>query len=384
MAKRAEIGLVYLAGLIQGVALVTFPAASSIFTSPYPQGYGFSSSQYGAMFLPQVVLAILASSLAPTFAKRWHLKRVFLLGMGSNLASMALLTLSTLFMSSTSLAYGILLLATAALGFGFGATVMAANTYAEEFFPERVDSTVLALNALLGTGTALAPLFVAVFVGLGVWWLLPVLVEFALLVPLLLGRRAPLQVAADRGAPRATQAGTGFLRGLPRRFWLYAAVVLLYGIVETLNGNWSGLYLTQQRGVPTQWASLALTAFWAMVTVGRVLAAVASPPVPARWIYLVLTALLVVAFLVISQVSTAIGGVFAFGFAGLACSAFFPLSISFGGGEFTRLKAVISGELIAFYQVGYGIAAFGVGPLRDVTGVTLSTIYVEPVSWLVR
>lgn len=41
MAKRSEIGLVYLADLFQGLALVTFPAASTIFTSPRPQGYGF-------------------------------------------------------------------------------------------------------------------------------------------------------------------------------------------------------------------------------------------------------------------------------------------------------------------------------------------------------
>ena len=36
MAKRAQIGLVYFVGLAQGLALVTFPAASSIFTSPHP------------------------------------------------------------------------------------------------------------------------------------------------------------------------------------------------------------------------------------------------------------------------------------------------------------------------------------------------------------
>ncbi len=327
------------------------------------------------MFLPQVILAILASSLAPTLARRWHLKRVFLLGLGSNLASMTLLALSNLFISSSSLAFGILLLATAALGLGFGATVMAVNTYAEEFFPERVDSAVLALNALLGTGTALAPLFVALFVGLGAWWLLPVLVGVALLVLLFFSARATLQVTADRDAHGIAKAGAGFLRGLPRRFWLYAAIVLLYGIVETLNGNWSGLYLTQQRGVSTQWASLALTAFWAMVTIGRVLAAVVSTRIPARWIYVGLPMLLVVAFLIISQVSTSIGGVLAFGFAGLACSAFFPLSISFGGKEFPRFIAVVSGELIAFYQVGYGIAAFGVGPLSEVADVPLSAIY---------
>jgi hypothetical protein len=35
----------------------------------------------------------------------------------------------------------------------------------------------------------------------------------------------------------------------------------------------------------------------------------------------------------------------------------------------------VSGELVAFYQAGYGVAAFGVGPLRDLTGRPLGTIY---------
>jgi fucose permease len=192
---------------------------------------------------------------------------------------------------------------------------------------------------------------------------------------LLFSTRTPLQVAARQGAPGGAQASAGFLRGLPQRFWLYAAMVLLYGIVETLNGNWSTLYLTQQRGVPAQWASLALTAFWAMVTVGRVLVAVVSSHVSSRWIYLGLPALLVLAFLFIAEVHTALGGILAFGLAGLACSALLPLSISFGGSEFPRLTALVSGELIAFYQVGYGLAAFGVGPLHDRAGLPLSTIY---------
>jgi MFS family permease len=372
--SRGEIGLVYLAGLVQGIALVTFPAASTILTSP--QDYGLSSSQYGTMFLPQVVLAILSASLAPAFARRWGLKRVFLLGLGSDLVSMTLLALSSLVMATAPLAYGLLLLATAALGLGFGATIMALNTFAEAFFPTRADDAVLALNALLGTGTALAPLFVAIFLGLGAWWLLPVLVAGALVGLLLYSSTTPLRTAANQGAPGgAASGGGGFLRGLPHRFWLYAAMVLLYGIVETVNGNWSTLYLTQQRGVPTQWASLALTAFWAMVTVGRVLVAVVSSHVSSRWIYLGLPALLVLAFLLIAQVSTALGGILAFGLAGLACSALLPLSISFGGSEFPRLTAVVSGELIAFYQVGYGLAAFGVGPLHDRAGLPLSTIF---------
>ncbi len=36
--------------------------------------------------VPQVVLAILSASLAPAFARRWTLKRVLLLSLGSDLA----------------------------------------------------------------------------------------------------------------------------------------------------------------------------------------------------------------------------------------------------------------------------------------------------------
>ena len=41
-----EIAAVYVAAVIQGLALVTFPAASTVFTSP--QHYGLSSTEYGA------------------------------------------------------------------------------------------------------------------------------------------------------------------------------------------------------------------------------------------------------------------------------------------------------------------------------------------------
>ena len=51
MAQRNEIAVVYGAGLIQGVALVTFPAASVIFTSA--SDYGLSRTEYGGMFVPQ-------------------------------------------------------------------------------------------------------------------------------------------------------------------------------------------------------------------------------------------------------------------------------------------------------------------------------------------
>jgi hypothetical protein len=38
------------------------------------------------------------------------------------------------------------------------------------------------------------------------------------------------------------------------------------------------------------------------------------------------------------------------------------------------MAAAVAGGVIAFYQLGYGLAAFGIGPLLD-HGVTLPTIY---------
>jgi len=370
-ASRTEIGLVYIAAVVQGLALVTFPAASSIFTTP--DGFGFDSTRYGALFLPQVLLAILASAFAPRLARRLSLRRVLLAGLAGDVVSMTLLALSRLLLGMPDMAFGVLLLATGALGLGFGATVMALNTYAEAFFPKRADRAVLALNALLGLGTALAPVLVAIVVALGAWWLLPVVVACIAVLLFGVAYAQPLRLhVGNADSDRPTSLNW---IDLPRRFWLYAAAVFAYGIVETLNGNWAMLYLSSERGVSAQGASFALAAFWVMVTVGRVLIALISQLVPARWIYVALPALSLIVFQLASQVQSEAGGIMVFGLAGLACSGFLPLSISFAGGEFPRLSAVMAGGLIAFYQLGYGVAAFGIGPLQGLFGLSFSTIF---------
>jgi FHS family glucose/mannose:H+ symporter-like MFS transporter len=370
-ASRTEIGLVYIAAVVQGLALVTFPAASSIFTTP--DGFGFDSTRYGALFLPQVLLAILASAFAPRLARRWSLRRVLLAGLAGDVVSMTLLALSRLLLGMPDMAFGVLLLATGALGLGFGATVMALNTYAEAFFPKRADRAVLALNALLGLGTALAPVLVAIVVALGAWWLLPVVVACIAVLLFGVAYAQPLRLhVGNADSDRPTSLNW---IDLPRRFWLYAAAVFAYGIVENLNGNWAMLYLSSERGVSAQGASFALAAFWVMVTVGRVLIALISQLVPARWTYVALPALSLIVFQLASQVQSEAGGIMVFGLAGLACSGFLPLSISFAGGEFPRLSAVMAGGLIAFYQLGYGVAAFGIGPLQGLFGLSFSTIF---------
>ena len=369
MATRAETRVVAAAGLVQGIVLVTFPAASTVFTNP--DEYDLSSSQYGAMFLPQVVTAIAGALLGGGLAGRFGSKRVYLAGLASSLVSMGLLVTSTLFTDDQAVAYPLLLVATAFLGAGFGLTVPTLNTLTATFHPGAVDRSILVLNALLGAGTALAPLFVAMFVGLGFWWGLPVLSTILLALLLLASLRLPLHSGA-----RAAAAGASGRAAIPSRFWVYAAFAVLYGICETMNGNWSQLDMTSELGASTATASLALTTFWAMVTLGRVLFASIQRWFPTHRTYHVLPIVLTGTFIATASLpdGSAAAGIVVFGLAGLACSALLPLTISFAQEDLVSISAASSGFVIAAYQVGYGVAAFGAGPLQD-AGMTLPAIF---------
>ncbi len=384
-ASRAEIATINAAGLVQGIALVTFPAASTIFTSR--TSYDLSSSQYGLMFVPQVITAITASLLGagllgPGLAGRLGERTIYLAGLVADLAAMVLLIVSWLVVHQHALAYGLLLAATACLGAGFGLAVPALNTLVAAFHPAAVDRSVLVLNALLGLGTALAPVFVAVFVGLGFWTGLPVLAAALLLALLVISMRLPLRPPApspgagpDAAAGPPGPAPSRAAPRVPAGFWLFGAFAVLYGFCETMNGNWSQLDVTSL-GVKASTAALALTAFWALVTIGRVLFAAIQRWLPSRVAYHLLPFLLAGAFVLIAVLprNAPLASVGAFALAGLGCSALLPLTISIGQEKLAPDQGLVAGGVIACYQAGYGIAAFGVGPLVD-AGVRLPVLF---------
>lgn len=375
-----NVAVVYLAGLLQGLTLVCFPATSSIFTNPHE--FNLSSAEYGGLFVPQAALSIIAALLSNKFAQSKSLKSVFLFGLAANLLSMLLLGLSALFIKHPAAAYGILLLATASLGIGFGLTVPSLNNFAALFFPKKIDSALLVLNALLGLGTALAPLLVVIFIKFGFWWGLPALLALLLLALLLYSSPLALQGKTQN---KPSDAHHTQKSPLPRLFWLFAAFALLYGFLETINGNWATLYMQKNLHTTTGLASLALALFWTMVTVGRIFFSVIARFFSSRSTFCLLPFVIAIAFLIISFLSFGKGvvgvfgkgvvGVLAFGLAGLGCSALLPLIISFGDRAFPTIQTSIAGNLIALYLLGYGIAAFGIGSLQDWAGWGLPTLF---------
>ena len=371
MAQRREIITVYAAALIQGVALVTFPAASAVLTNP--KDYGLSNTEYGGMFVPQAIMAIASSLLGAGLRSRLGTKRIYLFGLFANLLAMVMLVVSSFVMREHTKAYGILLCATTCMGIGFGFTVPALNTFAAAFFPKKVDKAVLVLNALLGLGTALAPVFIALFLGLGIWWGLPLLVGSLLFGLLLFSFGQALQEGA-KTQPAQSHKGKN---KIPARFWIFAAFALLYGVCETMNGNWASLYMKKHFGASASLASISLAIFWCMVTAGRILFAAIQKWVPEKLVCRVLPLMVAAAFVASACVpkSEPSFAILAFALAGLGCSALLPLTISFAQEELTTIATSVAGGVIAFYQVGYGVAAFGVGPLQTEAGLGLDSIY---------
>jgi MFS family permease len=369
MAAGLESRVVNIAGVVQGVALVTFPAAGTVFTDP--NDYGLTNSAYGAMFIPQAVTAVTAALVGAQWAGRVGTRRVYLVGLVANLASMTLLVVSDAVMHRSGVAYVVLLVATATLGIGFGFTVPALNTFTAAYHADNVDGSVLVLNALLGLGTALAPLLVAIFVGLGFWWGLPLVTAVALATLLAVSARLAFAISPHTSA----EAGGGLQPRVPRRFAVFAAFAVGYGICETMNGNWASLDM-KRLGASTAAASIALTTFWACVTFGRIGVAGLRRWLPTARAYWALPVVLAVSFVVIAALpeDRAVLGIAAFGLAGLGCSALLPLTISFGQEQLVTMPTAAAGGIVAFYQVGYGLAAFGAGPLQD-AGVSLPTLY---------
>jgi MFS family permease len=364
--KKKEIAVVYSAGLAQGIALVAFPAASTIFTNPHK--FNFSNTDYGSLFIPQVVIAIIASAISMKLSKYYGSKLVFICGLLANLMAMVLLAFSAFVMHDHFLAYGTLLFATGFLGLGFGLTVPTLNTMTALLYPEKVDSTILTLNALLGVGTALAPVFIAIFIGLGFWWGLPSLVAILILLVLLVSY--PLTLPG--GNIKTSLQKTKFIP-ISYHFWIFAAFALLYGIIETLNGNWVSIYMSKHENANIVIQSMALTAFWGMVTLGRIFFALIEKKFKEQKTYQILPFVAALAFVLIALLppKNEYLGVFAFGLAGIGCSALLPLTISFGN----SITPSSSGGIIAFYLVGYGVAAFGVGSLQETANLNLQEIY---------
>jgi len=124
------------------------------------------------------------------------------------------------------------------------------------------------------------------------------------------------------------------------------------------------VYLREERAIAAAPAALALAMFWFALTLGRLAVSALVRVIAAEAMWCALPLVMMAVFLALLLVTTAPQGVAAFAFAGFACSAFFPLSVSLAGRSFRGGAARASSLLTAALMIGVGIGSFVIGPLR--------------------
>jgi len=352
--RSTAAGAVYLAGLLQGLTLVSFPASSAVLK----QMHGFSDAQYGAIFLPQVACAILGALGGGSLSGRLGLKAIFLLTLLANAVSQVLLALSAA--APPMLAYPAILAGTASLGLGFGLGGGPLNTYPRLLFPAKSGSAILALHSALGLGLSIGPLLVGLMSAHGFWLAFPVALAFlcAALAAISLLLAFPKDTAPAReNMTRRPTAST--------EFWLLAGIAVIYAFAEGTFSSWAVIYVRESRGLSAMVATSALSAFWAALVLGRIAVSAlllrTSPLVP----WSVLPLIIITAFLILPLVATPAGAILGFSLAGLGCSAFFPLTVATASTRFPDGVAFVSSMLTAALMLGVGLASFAVGGLRE-------------------
>lgn len=357
--SRTQIAATYLAAFLQGLALVSFPASSSVLKGTL----GLSDAQYGSIFLPQVGFAVVGALAGGAFASRIGLKLVLMLSMATIAASQVALAGSIVV--SETLRYATICVGTGLLGLGFGLGGAPLNSYAVQFFPRRKDTALVALHSLVGLGLSLGPLLLGALMP-KYWASFPIGLALASAVLALSAAllALPLRDAAvsTQGSP-ATQAASPAASPV---FWLFAGIAVIYAFAEGTFSNWTVVYLAEVKQLPAATAALALSLFWAALVAGRLLVSALVLRIPAQRIWTTMPVLMIAAFWLLPQVQGPASGIAAFTLAGLACSAFFPLTIGLVSARFPQHVGWVSSMMIAALMVGVGLGSFLVGPLRSV------------------
>jgi fucose permease len=275
-----------------------------------------------------------------------------------------------------ALAFPIILLGTALLGLSFGLGGAPLNSYPPQFFPRHAPTAVVALHTLLGLGLMVGPLLATGFGKAGLWIGFPLLLLAVSAMLTLTAAAVRLPDAWASQAPDQVSANPPLSSGA---FWMFAAIAVLYAFAEGTFGNWAVIYLSEVKQLPAEVAALALSVFWGAMVAGRLLVAVLVARIAPLVIWLALPVLMAAVFLLLPAANTPTLGLGLFALAGLACSAFFPLTITLASARFPDQVAWVSSMLIAALMVGVGLGSFVIGPLRQWLSLEqiyqLSTLY---------
>lgn len=347
--------------------MIMLPAMSFMLKSP--QMHGISDSQYGLVFVPGIVTAIVVTFKFRDYLENNSHARLFVWGVLSNIAFLFFLYISSFTLQSTSLSFALLLSGNFFYGIGFGLLLTALNVATIEYFPNRRGALVVGLHASLGIGASLSPLLVSNLYELNHWEWAPVTLSLLFSVLIILEKQLDLFCGMDdkptTKSEKIVKFELGLIKGLPNGAKIFLLCIVGYGFIESTIGNWTASYLTSEKYFSTAVASACLSVFWLFITVGRVIGSVLVLKLNPFFLYIVSPTISMMAIYLIIQCSEESRIVSYYALAGIGCSYFFPLSISLLTKYHDERREELSAYSVSAIMAGVCLGSPFIGFLRS-------------------
>jgi fucose permease len=243
-------------------------------------------------------------------------------------------------------------------GLGAGGIDAGLNTYATLHFGEGLMQW---LHASYGLGVTLGPIIMTTVLSAGSSWRLGYRivsgVQFVLTLAFLItinlwNNHNPSEIKPEKETPDIHQASLGEALRKPE-VWLSGFLFFLYVGCEISLSSWTYSFLTEARGISTQTAGFFTSGFWAMFTIGRLIAGFITHRIGGKKIIFSGTILALLGTLLLWWNPFELANLIAVVLIGLAIAPIFPALMS---GTTQRV-----GEAFTSNTIGFQMALTGLG-----------------------
>ncbi|MCJ8153916.1 MFS transporter [Chryseobacterium sp. SSA4.19] len=359
----AKTGMVFLLAFLTGVNFVVFPALGAAFTDP--SVFALSSSQFGALFLPQVICIIISCLAAPFLVNRMGPKIILTIGVALMLLSTGSLWGSQFFINDKSLIFPVLMVLVACTGSGFGLSITTLNPLAASLFKNNPSSAILILQFLVGLGTSASPLMMSLAGNVHNWMMVPGIIFIAVGASFILFLFVRLEKGTFFELPGHFS--------IPSRLWVFFGIIILYGCIEGTFGSF-GTVILKNKGLTNSDASLGLSLLWGGIAVNRLLFGIFAKKYNLSYIFLLSPLLVGGGILWLMGSSGAQTVLLLMSFIGFCMGSMFPGTIGWGTVEFPSLSVMVSGLMMAANQIGTGTVTHVLGDFEDRTSLILKVL----------
>jgi FHS family glucose/mannose:H+ symporter-like MFS transporter len=263
-------------------------------------------------------------------------------------------------------------LAVLTMGAGSGCLDGGANGLVLDVFREGRGRAMSLLHMSFAVGALAAPLIVGALVVGGIPWqtvavgtgaVVALLAVAYVLVPMPSGRRS------TGGTDARLPAAPGGRRLLAGPLLLLGIAIAAYVASEIGVSNWIVRFLEP---APLTTATLALSLFWAGLTVGRLVSSVVAD----RFDHLRFTIACALAMAVLIAAAVLVPllpfSIAAFAAAGIAAGPVFPMIVAIGGDRYPERSAAVGGSLAGMAVIGSTIYPPAMGFLSVTVGLTVA------------